>query len=212
MEEELQELARALRVRDDPGLQAELLRRGEGLVRAVAAEFGATGLSQAELVRAGHLGLLSAVYNIHLDKKGDFPAFAANLIRGEIRAHIRRRFPPPRAPRWLVLLGGQIDRAHRELTARLDRPPTLSELAERLNLTDGGLREVFKAREAFLYTSISAERRSEDVRPEFLLAAIQDRRPSSFPWPARIRLAQAVDRLADLWERASRALVEGGGE
>jgi len=70
-----------------------------------------------------------------------------------------------------------------------------------LNLTDEGLKEAFKAREAFLYTSLSQDQRAEDSRPEFYPELIRDRRPSPFPWQARIRLAQALDRLSDLWSR-----------
>lgn len=197
----MQELAAALRHHDDPALRAELIRLGATLVQEAAKEFAGCGLSREELERAGHLGLLSAVYNVELDRAGDFATFARNLIRGEIRSRIREKFPPPRPPRWLRLLSQQIDRAHHELVGELGRPPTLSELAQRLNLTDEGLKEAFKAREAFLYTSLSQGQRAEDSRPEFYPELIRDRRPSPFPWQARIRLAQALDRLSDLWSR-----------
>ena len=197
----IQELAEALKRRDDPALREELLRLGEALIKKVAAEFENSGLTMEELLRAGHLGLLSAVYNLELDRGGDFVTFACNLIRGEIRARIRERFPPPEPPRWLRILARQIDRAHRELTEELGRPPTLSELAERLNLTEDGLREAFKAREAFLYTSLSAGQRAGDLRPQFHPELIRDRRPSPFPWQARIRLARALDRLSTLWSK-----------
>jgi len=197
----MQELAEALKRRDDPALREELLRLGETLIKKVAVEFENSGLTMEELLRAGHLGLLSAVYNLELDKGGDFATFACNLIRGEIRARIRERFPPPEPPRWLRILARQIDRAHRELSEEFGRPPTLSELAESLNLTEDGLREAFKAREAFLYTSLSAGQRAEDLRPQFHPELIRDRRPSPFPWQARIRLARALDRLSILWSK-----------
>jgi RNA polymerase sigma-B factor len=197
----MQELAEALKRRDDPALREELLRLGEALIRKVAVEFENSGLTMEELLRAGHLGLLSAVYNLELDKGGDFATFACNLIRGEIRARIRERFPPPEPPRWLRILARQIDRAHRELSEEFGRPPTLSELAESLNLTEDGLREAFKAREAFLYTSLSAGQRAEDLRPQFHPELIRDRKPSPFPWQARIRLARALDRLSILWSK-----------
>ncbi|HAF70923.1 MAG: RNA polymerase sigma factor [Acetothermia bacterium 64_32] len=203
----LGELAARLRERDDPALRAELIRLGEELVREVAEEFAGCGLPQKELERAGHLGLLSAAYNLELDRAGDFETFARNLIRGEIRGHIRERFPPPQPPRWLRLLAEQIDRAHHELFRELGRPPTLSELAQKLNLTDEGLKEAFKARDAFLYTSLSQEHRAEDLRPDFHPERIRDRHPSPFPWQARIRLAQALERLSGLWSRLAENML-----
>jgi len=197
----MRELAAALRHHDDPALRAELIQLGAALVQEAVKEFAGCGLSQGELERAGHLGLLSAASNVELDRGGDFVTFARNLIRGEIRSRIREKFPPPRPPRWLRLLSQQIDRAHHELARELGRPPTLSELAHRLNLTDTGLKEAFKAREVFLYTSLFQELRAGDARPEFHPELIRDRRPSPFPWQARIRLAQALDRLSGLWSR-----------
>jgi len=199
--ERLEELAQELARRDDPRLRAELLSLSEALVEEVLEEFAGCGLAPEELRGAGHLGLLSAVYHPELARGLSFSEFARNLIRGEIRAHIRERFPPPQAPRWLRLLSAQIDRAVEELVRELGRPPTLDELGERLNLSEEGLKEAFKAREAFLYSSLSAEQRALDVRPEFHPERIRDRRPSPFPWQARIRLAKAIDHLSQLWLR-----------
>jgi DNA-directed RNA polymerase specialized sigma subunit len=206
--ERLDELAARLRQEDDPGLRAELLRLATPLVEEVVGEFSDTGLPREELLKAGHLGLLAAVCNPHLDRFGDFSTFARNLIRGEIRARVRSKFPPPAPPRWLTILSNQLDRALRDLTKELGRPPTLEELGERLNLTPQGLKEAFKAREAILYTSLAEKRRAEDARPEFHPELIRDLRPSPFPWQARIRLAQALDHLASLWLKASQRVLE----
>ena len=203
----LEELARELARGDDPRARAELLSLGERLVDEVVEEFAGCGLAPEELRRAGHLGLLSAAYHPELARGLPFSEYARNLIRGEIRAHIRERFPPPQPPRWLRLLSAQIDRAVAELTRELGRPPTLEELGARLNLTEEGLKEAFKAREAFLYSSLSAEQRAQDARPEFHPERIRDRRPSPFPWQARIRLAQALDQLSQLWTRLLERLL-----
>ena len=202
----LQELAEELVCRDDPRLRAELLALAEPLADEVVAEFAGCGLEEEELRRAAHLGLISAVYHPELARGLPFSDFARNLMRGEIRSRIRDRFPPPRPPRWLRLLSSQLDRALAELTRELGRPPTLEELGARLNLTEQGLKEAFKAREAFLYSSLSADRRPGDLQPEFHPELIRDRRPSPFPWQARIRLAQALDRLFQLWGRIMEGL------
>ncbi|HIP99892.1 TPA: hypothetical protein EYH33_05075 [Candidatus Bipolaricaulota bacterium] len=204
--ERLQELAEELVRRDDPRLRAELLALAGPLADEVVAEFGDCGLEEEELQRAAHLGLIAAVYHPELARGLPFCEFGRNLMRGEIRARIRDRFPPPRPPHWLRLLSTQLDRALPELAQELGRPPTLEELGERLNLTEQGIKEAFKAREAFLYSSLSADRRPGDLQPEFHPELIRDRRPSPFPWQARIRLAQALDRLFQLWERIMEGL------
>ncbi|HEC63599.1 MAG TPA: hypothetical protein ENI38_04355 [Candidatus Acetothermia bacterium] len=208
----LDALAARLRQEDDPRLRAELLQLASPLVEEVVEEFSHSGLPREELLKAGHLGLLAAVCNPQLDRFGDFSTYARNLIRGEIRTRVRAKFPPPKPPRWLTLLSRQLDQALRELTGELGRPPTLEELGERLNLTPQGLKEAFKAREAVLYTSLGREQREEDLHPEFHPELIRDRRPSPFPWQARIRLAQALDRLGALWFKASQRLLESRKE
>ncbi|MFO8034659.1 MAG: sigma-70 domain-containing protein [Candidatus Bipolaricaulota bacterium] len=197
----LEELADELRRHPSPESRRRLTQAAVPLVEEVAQEFGASGRPRDALLRAGHLGLLNAVSNIDLDKRGDFATFARNLIRGEIRACIREGFPTPKPPSWLEALGERIDVAHRELAGELGRPPSLSELAGRLNLSEEGLREAFKAREAFRYTSLAQDQRSSDPQPDFHPEAVQDAAPTELPWPARARLAQALQRLQGLAER-----------
>lgn len=208
----LREITERLARRDDPQLIEELLSLAGPLVEEVVGEFSGSGLDPEELEKAAHLGLLAAAYHPELARGSEFEEFARNLMRGEIRARIRDRYPPPQPPRWLRLLSDQVDRALAELREELERPPTLEELGNRLNLTTEGLKEAFKAREAFLYSSISADHRQGDLRPEFHPELIRDRRPSPFPWQARIRLAQAIDRLSRLWARVMEALLGRSGE
>ncbi len=199
--ERLDELAAQLSVRPTAELRQQLLQAAWPLVEEVAQEFNASGVSIEELLRAGHLGLLNAVSNLSLQRGMGFADFARNLIRGEMRDCIRGATPRPEPPAWLEALGSQIDAVNRELTGELGRPPNLAELAGRLNLTEDGLREAFKARAAFRYTSLSADQRSTDPRPGYRLDAVQDAAPAEVPWPARARLAQAVGRLQWLAEQ-----------
>ncbi len=209
--ERLQELADKLREHPSPELRHRLTEAALPLVEEVAEEFRASGKPRDALLRAGHLGLLNAVSNISLDKRGDFAAFARNLIRGELRACIRETSPAAEPPAWLEALGERIDVAHRELAAELGRPPSLSELAGRLNLSEQGLREAFKARATFRYTSLGERERSADPQPHYRPEVVQEASPTGLPWPARARLAQALRRLQGLAERLLEQVFRGEG-
>ncbi len=199
--DQLEALAARLRQAPSPELRRQLAEATAPLIEEVADEFADSGVPQVVLRRAGHLGLLNAISNPGLDKGGNFRTFAMNLIRGEMRARIRDRSQPVEPPAWLAALAERIDRAHHALGAELGRPPSLPDLAARLNLTEDGLREAFKARETFRYTSLSATQRPTDPQPEFHPEAVADASPTELPWSARVRLAQALQRLQRLAER-----------
>ncbi len=207
----LQELADQLRGFPSAELRQRLTEAALPLVEEVVDEFAASGRPREALLRAGHLGLLNAVSNLNLDRRGDFAAFARDLIRGEIRASVREEFAAPQPPAWLETLGEHLDIAHRQLAGELGRPPSLPELADRLNLSEEGLREAFKARATFRYTSLGQRRRSTDPQPHFRPEEVQEATPTGIPWPARARLAQALRRLQSLAERLLEQLFHGGG-
>ncbi len=185
----------------------ELLREASTLVTEVIAEgFPDSGFSQEELFRPGYLGLLNATYNVHLARGKGFREYAKNLIKGEIRQHIRdaaRRAP---IPRWLKDLNRQIETAEARLLRETGRLPTLSELADAVNITEQGIAEIFKAREALNYVSLSAQQRQSDPVPRIDPTKIESRRPDSFPIELRIRIATALEELGDLQQYLFRSL------
>jgi len=197
----LDELAARLRSRPTPELRQQLLEAAWPLVEEVAEEFHGSDVDSDKLLRAGHLGLLNAVSNPSLQRRIGFADFARNLVRGEMRECIRGTAPRHEPPAWLESLGRTIDTTHRELAAELGRPPSLPELAERLNLTEDGLREAFKARATFRYTSLSDSQRSTDPRPTYQPDAVRDAAPAEVPWAARARMAQALQRMQALAEQ-----------
>jgi len=185
----------------------ELLREASPLVTEVIGEaFPNSGFSQEELFRPGYLGLLNATYNVHLARGKDFQEYAKNLIKGEIRQHIRdaaRRAP---IPRWLKDLNRQIETAEARLLRETGRLPTLCELADAVNITEQGIAEIFKAREALNYVSLSAEQRQSDPIPTIDPTKIESRRPDSFPIELRIRIATALEQLGELQQYLFRSL------
>ncbi|MBU1049043.1 hypothetical protein KKG90_03350, partial [Candidatus Bipolaricaulota bacterium] len=151
-----------------------------------------------DLFRPGYLGLMNAVYNFDLSHGKGFLEYAENLIKGEIRHHIRdevRRVP---IPRWMKDLNRQIEVTEARLLRETGKLPSLSELAEAVNITEEGLAEVFKARETMSYVSLNAEQRMNDPVFEIDISRIHSKDVVAFPVEYRIRLASALEKLADL--------------
>lgn len=185
---------------DDPEVVREhILQRGTSLIQEVIdTGFSSSGFDSEELFRPGYLGLMNAVYNFDLSHGKEFAEYAENLIKGEIRHHIRdevRRVP---VPRWMKDLNRQIELTEAKLLRETGRLPSLSELAQAVNITEEGLAEVFKARETMSYVSLDAEQRVNDPVFEIDISKIHSKESVAFPVEYRIRLASALEKLADL--------------
>ncbi len=189
----------------------ELLRLATPLVDAVVREaFSNSGFPPDELFRPGYLGLLNAVYNFDLSRGQPFVTYAENLIKGEVRGHIRDRAARTVAPHWMNDLNHQIERAQARLLSELGRLPTLAELAESVNISEEGIAEIFKARASLSYVSLDARQREQDPAPHIDLDRIRGLRPVPFPIEYRVRIASALERLADLQQNLVRHLFDPG--
>lgn len=191
------------RLTDEPEdldiVREAILRRGTSIIQDVIdAGFSTSGFENEQLFRPGYLGLMNAVYNFDLSHGKGFREYAANLIKGEIRHHIRDQVSRKPIPRWMKDLNRQIEVTEAKLLRETGRLPTLSELAEAVNITEEGLAEVFKARETMSYVSLDAEQRENDPVFEIDISRIHSKREVPFPVEYRIRLASALEKLADL--------------
>lgn len=197
------------RGKTDGEAREEALRRATPWIREVIEEsFAHSGYGADELFRPGYLGLLSAVCNFELARGRPFREYAGNLMRGEIRQHIRDREQPLSVPPWMNDLNRQIETAEARLLRETGRLPTLAELADAVNISEDGVIEIFKAREALSYVSLGAEQRANDPAPTIHTELIRSKRPVAFPIEHRIRIASALERLAELQQYLFRHLFE----
>ena len=192
---------------DAVAVREEILKRATHLVDEVIEEsFSQSGFSNEELFRPGYLGLLNAVYNVDFARGKAFGDYAKNLIKGEIRLHIRERIKTRQFPHWLKDLNRQIEVAEARLLRETGRLPSLVELSEAVNITEDGIAELFKAREALNYVSLNVDQRQTDPLPTIDLSKIRSKNPDAFPIQLRIRIASALEKLADLQQYLLRNL------
>lgn len=180
-------------------VREEILQRGTSIIRdVIETSFSTSGFEEEDLFRPGYLGLMNAVYNFDLSHGKDFREYAGNLIKGEIRHHIRDHVNRVTIPRWMKDLNRQVEVTEAKLLRETGKLPSLAELAEAVNITEEGLAEVFKARETLSYVSLNAEQRENDPVFEIDVSKIHSKRAATFPVEYRIRLASALEKLADL--------------
>ncbi|WP_424210657.1 SigB/SigF/SigG family RNA polymerase sigma factor [Streptomyces sp. BI20] len=88
-----------------------------------------------DIVQVGTIGLIKAIDRYDPDRGTEFSTLAMPYIIGEIKRHFRDTSWAVRVPRRLQELRIDIAKAKEELTASLDRSPTVSDLAEHLGLS-----------------------------------------------------------------------------
>lgn len=100
----------------------------------IARRFDGRGEPRDDLVQVARVGLVNAVIRFDVDAGSDFVSFAVPTIMGEVRRHFRDNSWSVKVPRRLKELHLRLGSATAELSQRLGRAPTASELAEELGM------------------------------------------------------------------------------
>jgi RNA polymerase sigma-B factor len=120
---------------------AKFLRQRDSIVERclpladhIARRFDGRGEPRDDLVQVARVGLVNAVIRFDVDAGSDFVSFAVPTIMGEVRRHFRDNSWSVKVPRRLKELHLRLGAANAELSQKLGRAPTPSELAAELEM------------------------------------------------------------------------------
>ncbi|MGW2051092.1 RNA polymerase sigma factor SigF [Streptomyces sp. NPDC001858] len=133
------------------------------LVRFAASRFRSRSEPMEDIVQVGTIGLIKAIDRFELARGVEFPTFAMPTIVGEIKRFFRDTSWSVRVPRRLQELRLDLARAGDELAQKLDRAPTVAELAERLDLSHDEVVEGMAASNAYTASSLDAQPEDDDA-------------------------------------------------
>ncbi len=132
------------------------------LVKFAASRFRSRSEPMEDIVQVGTIGLIKAIDRFELGRGVEFPTFAMPTIVGEIKRFFRDTSWSVRVPRRLQELRLDLAKAGDELAQKLDRSPTVSELAERLGITNEEVVEGMAASNAYTASSLDAQPEEDD--------------------------------------------------
>ncbi len=112
----------------------KIVQRCMPLADHIARRFEGRGEPREDLAQVARVGLVNAVARFDVDAGSDFVSFAVPTIMGEVRRHFRDNSWSVKVPRRLKELHLQLGAGTAELSQRLGRAPTASELARELGL------------------------------------------------------------------------------
>lgn len=173
------------------GLLDEVVALNLELARRIARGYRGRGVEDDDLEQVACLGLMKAVRSYRVEDGVPFTAYAVPTIRGEVKRFFRDCSWTVRIPRRLQELQGKLAVVRPVLAQELGREPTADELAERLGVKTGELREAEAARGCF--TVVSLDRPVRSGNREFLLVdTVADEEDPS------LRRIETLDQLGPL--------------
>jgi RNA polymerase sigma-32 factor len=207
-------LLRRIAERDDPAALAEVVAAHARLVVSMAGRFSRSGLSTAELVAEGNLGLVEAARRFDATKGARFSTYAAWWVRARIARFSmeNRRIVGAPSTRNARKLFGSMRKTERSLRQELGRSPTHADIARATGTTEADVAMVegaLASRDVVLGVEDlgGVELGSHEPSPEQQLAEREE-------ITRRARAVERAMRLLDARERevVRRRLLEDEGE
>ncbi|MEU9270885.1 SigB/SigF/SigG family RNA polymerase sigma factor [Streptomyces sp. NPDC048251] len=133
-----------------------LIEMNMSLVRFAAGRFRGRGDDMEDIVQTGMIGLIKAIDRFEVSREVEFTSFALPYIVGEIKRFFRDTTWAVHVPRRLQELRVELAKARDELSSRLDRDPTVPELATLMNLAQSQVVEAQIAANGYNSSSLDA--------------------------------------------------------
>jgi RNA polymerase sigma-B factor len=142
-----------------------IVRRCMPLAEHIAHRFDGRGEPREDIAQVARLGLVNAINRFDVDCGSDFVSFAVPTIMGEVRRHFRDNSWAVKVPRRLKELHLQLGSASAEMSQRLGRAPTPSELAAELELDRDEVVEALIAGSGYNTLSMDSSGGGDDDTP-----------------------------------------------
>ena len=147
-----------------PELMERLVEGYLPLSRAIARRFAGCGVDVEDLQQVAAMALMKAIERFDPGRGLKFSTYAAPPITGEVRNYIRDKGSLIRVSRDARARLAWVQRVRDELTGRLQREPSMREIADEMRLPYEELLALLDLRDGAETTSLNAPLSEEDAR------------------------------------------------
>ena len=196
------ELHERYRATNDLAIREALLLHYKPLAHHFARRYAHRGEPLDDLDQVALLALVKAIDRFDPDREVKFSTYAARVISGELKRHFRDRTWAVRVPRPLQERYLRVRGTVEELRGRLDRSPTIQEIAAHLELEEDEVLQAMDVAAAYRLTSLDAPVGDEDQQ---LQVGEVDRGLGAFE--DRLHRQQVLEPLLDKLAEEDRLVV-----
>jgi RNA polymerase sporulation-specific sigma factor len=176
---------------DDTAVE-QLIRENSGLIWSVVKKFAKRGYELDDLYQIGAIGLLKCIRKFDLNFDVKFSTYAIPMIIGEIKRFLRDD-GSIKVSRPMKELAAKARYAQEALTARLNRVPTINELAAEINVETEDLIVAMEA--GMEVESLYATIYQGDGSPIYLIDKVGQNEDNSDQTVNILALKQLIGRL-----------------
>ena len=176
----------------DKNARQQLIEGNLRLVLSVIQRFEKRGESPDDLFQVGCIGLMKAIANFDPDKQVKFSTYGVPMIAGEVRRYLRDN-SAIRVSRSIRDVAYRVLQCKEAMVCRMNREPTLEEIAKELDLP---CEEVSQALDAVcapvsLYDPVYAD----GGDPLTVMDQVRDTKNTEHSWMEHIALREAFQAL-----------------
>jgi len=154
----------------EPRLRERLIQMHLNLVRFLARKFANRGEPVDDLIQVGNIGLINAVDRFDPERGIRFATYATPTIVGEIKRYFRDRGWAIKVPRRLQEINLAANKAVDALVQRLDRSPTVAEIAKEVGASEEDTLEAIELGQMYELISLDGEASQPDDESHTVLA------------------------------------------
>ncbi|MDU1490547.1 MAG: RNA polymerase sigma factor SigB [Staphylococcus epidermidis] len=139
---------------EDSLAQDKLVKHYRKLIESLAYKYSKGQSHHEDLVQVGMVGLIGAINRFDLSFDRKFEAFLVPTVIGEIKRYLRDKTWSVHVPRRIKEIGPRIKKVSDELTNELERSPSISEIAQRLEVSDEEVLEAMEMGQSYNALSV----------------------------------------------------------
>ncbi|WP_279230370.1 SigB/SigF/SigG family RNA polymerase sigma factor [Thermohalobacter berrensis] len=153
---ENKELFKLYKETGDKNIREELINRHLYIAEILSKKYANKGIDYDDIYQVACLGLIYAIDRYDIKKGYEFSSFATPTIIGEIKKYFRDKGWTVRVPRRIQELSKKINNAKVTLSQKLQKVPTVQEIADYLNSTEEEVLEAMEASKVYTPQSLDS--------------------------------------------------------
>jgi len=138
----------------DLEIRNELIERHLYIAQILSKKYVNRGIEYDDIYQVACIGLIYAIDRYDVDKGFEFSSFATPTIIGEIKKYFRDKGWAIRVPRRIQELSKKINNSKVVLSQKLQRSPTVEDIADYLNISKEEVLEAMEASKVYTPQSL----------------------------------------------------------